>query len=64
MNTWFVVAVLIVCVMVVGYVEDPCTTEGLMQGCMQKQVDTYVQCVNIKYSQKTGEQHGIHQSTR
>jgi hypothetical protein len=36
MNTWLTVAVLIVCVMTVGYVEDPCTTEGLMQGCMQK----------------------------
>ena len=42
MNTWFVVAVLIVCVMAVGYVEDPCATEGLMQGCMQKYVDTYI----------------------
>jgi len=36
MNTWLTVAVLIVCVMAVGYVEDPCATEGLMQGCMQK----------------------------
>lgn len=26
---------IVVCVMIVGYVEDPCTTEGLMQGCME-----------------------------
>ena len=25
---------IITCVMIVGYIEDPCTTEGLMQGCM------------------------------
>ena len=25
---------IVACVMIVGYVEDPCTTEGLMQGCM------------------------------
>ena len=25
---------IVACVMIVGYIEDPCTTEGLMQGCM------------------------------
>ena len=25
---------IVVCILVVGYVEDPCTTEGLMKGCM------------------------------
>ena len=25
---------IVACVMIVGYVEDPCTTEGLMQGCI------------------------------
>ena len=26
--------IFVVCIMIVGYIEDPCTTEGLMQGCM------------------------------
>ena len=25
---------IVACVMIVGYVEDPCTTEGLMQSCV------------------------------
>ena len=25
---------IVVCILVVGYVEDPWTTEGLMKGCM------------------------------
>ena len=25
---------IVVCILVVGYVEDPCTTEGLTKGCM------------------------------
>ena len=25
---------IVVCILVVGYVEDPCTTEGFMKGCM------------------------------
>ena len=32
----FIFSIIIVsCIMIVGYVEDPCTTEGLMQGCME-----------------------------
>jgi len=26
--------VILACFMLVGYIEDPCTTEGLAQGCM------------------------------
>jgi len=26
--------VILACIALVGYIEDPCTTEGLMQGCM------------------------------
>jgi hypothetical protein len=26
---------IIACVMIVGYVEDPCITEGLAKGCIQ-----------------------------
>ncbi len=25
---------ILACIALVGYVEDPCATEGLMQGCM------------------------------
>ena len=34
MKTWIVCLVLVACVMLVGYIEDPCATEGLMKGCM------------------------------
>lgn len=34
MKTTFYIIVLVVCIMVVGYIEDPCTTEGLAKGCM------------------------------
>lgn len=34
MRTTVYVIVLIVCIMGVGYIEDPCTTEGLAKGCM------------------------------
>jgi hypothetical protein len=36
MRTSVVFVLLVLCVMVVGYVEDPCATEGLMSGCIQK----------------------------
>jgi hypothetical protein len=36
MRTSVVFVLLVLCVMVVGYVEDPCATEGLMQGCIEK----------------------------
>ena len=28
------IGLIIVCIMLVGYIEDPCATEGLMKGCM------------------------------
>jgi len=31
---WLMFGVLIVCILVVGIIEDPCTTEGLAPGCM------------------------------
>ena len=34
MNNVFPILVIIACIMIVGYIEDPCTTEGLMKGCM------------------------------
>ena len=34
MKTWIVFSLIVVCIMVVGYIEDPCATEGLMKGCM------------------------------
>mgnify|MGYP001313013725 CR=1 FL=1 len=27
------------CIMLVGYIEDPCSTEGLPAGCMQKTIN-------------------------
>ena len=34
MRTFWVVIFIVACVAHVGYVEDPCTTEGLARGCM------------------------------
>ena len=34
MKTTVYIIVLVVCIMVVGYIEDPCTTEGLAKGFM------------------------------
>ena len=28
------IMVIVGCILLVGYIEDPCATEGLMQGCM------------------------------
>ena len=33
MRTIIFIAIMVACVAIVGYVEDPCTTEGLMLGC-------------------------------
>ena len=29
------VSLFLACVMIIGYIEDPCTTEGLAKGCMK-----------------------------
>ena len=34
MKTWIAFSLIVVCIMVVGYIEDPWATEGLMKGCM------------------------------
>ena len=34
MNNIVLILVIIACIMIVGYIEDSCTTEGLMKGCM------------------------------
>ncbi len=34
MPNWVAISLIIVCIMLVGYIEDPCATEGLMKGCM------------------------------
>ena len=34
MRNWVANGIIIVCIMLVGYIEDPCATEGLMKGCM------------------------------
>ena len=34
MNNVVPILVIIACIMIVGYIEDPCATEGLMKGCM------------------------------
>ena len=36
MNQWIAVLGIIACILIVGYIEDPCSTEGLPQGCMEK----------------------------
>ena len=36
MKEWLAVLGIVVCILIVGYVEDPCSTEGLPQGCMEK----------------------------
>ena len=35
MKTFLSMMAIIACIMVVGYVEDPCTTEGLAPGCIE-----------------------------
>jgi|DEB0MinimDraft_6_1074348.scaffolds.fasta_scaffold175277_2 hypothetical protein len=32
--TWIVITIMIVCIVLVGAIEDPCATEGLMKGCI------------------------------
>ena len=34
MKSFVCIVGIIACIMIVGYIEDPCTTEGLMQGCI------------------------------
>lgn len=35
MKTFLGMMTIIACIMIVGYIEDPCTTEGLAPGCME-----------------------------
>ena len=35
MKTLVITFILFACVMIVGAIEDPCTTEGLAPGCIQ-----------------------------
>jgi len=39
MKTLIYVFILFACVMVVGAIEDPCTTEGLAPGCIEKSLN-------------------------
>jgi len=34
MKDIMIIMAILGCIMIVGYIEDPCSTEGLMQGCM------------------------------
>ena len=34
MRTWILFGIIIGCILLVGYIEDPCTTGGLAPGCM------------------------------
>ncbi len=34
MKQFVLIMGIIACILVVGYLEDPCATEGLMKGCM------------------------------
>ena len=34
-NGFMFVTLLLACVLTIGYIEDPCITEGLAQGCMK-----------------------------
>ena len=36
MKTLLAIFAIFVCVMIIGVVEDPCTTEGLAPGCIEK----------------------------
>lgn len=36
MKNWICILGIISCIMLVGMVEDPCTTEGLSAGCMEQ----------------------------
>ena len=33
MRTIIFIAIMVACVAIVGYIADPCATEGLMSGC-------------------------------
>jgi hypothetical protein len=35
MNGFLLITLVIGCIMFIGYMEDPCITEGLAQGCMK-----------------------------
>ena len=39
---------IVACVMIVGYVEDPCTTEGLMQGVWNNEFDLHGTPLSLK----------------
>ena len=34
MKVFICIVGIVVCILIVGYIEDPCATEGLMKGCM------------------------------
>ncbi len=36
MKEFLAVIGIIGCILIVGYIEDPCSTEGLPAGCMEK----------------------------
>ena len=36
MKTLLAIFAIFVCVMIIGAIEDPCTTEGLAPGCIEK----------------------------
>jgi hypothetical protein len=35
MRTVVLFSILVACILLVGYIEDPCVTEGLAKGCME-----------------------------
>jgi len=37
MKEFFAITAIIACILLVGYIEDPCATEGLPAGCMEVQ---------------------------
>ena len=36
MKDFICIVGIVVCILFVGYIEDPCAAEGLMKGCMDK----------------------------
>ena len=35
MNKWLAMLGIVGCIMIVGYIEDPCTNEGLPKSCIE-----------------------------
>ena len=55
MKTIIITTIVFLCIAIVGYVEDPCATEGLIAGCANQCLTNPVPHGNIKYSEKTNE---------